>query len=275
MVCTTPNKNNPVLSNFYNDCPEDCLKDVSFKENEFEINQTTGELKILKNSGIYKVKKPMYLLLYVNLIPHQIKTHLLISLPFQNIIINDYCLSYECAIDDDYEEYDDENYDQNYEYESPSPAGKWSIVAKSCLCINSTKLNQLPYPQDLPKCCGDFPSDNNISNENCVQNHTLTKSGLTCPGRVDKYHSLTNLNETHVQASNYYENITINKTDEFFCIGPTWKDTRVLDDLPEDANFSNMFDMKLFHCINPCDGKTPCIRYSINQNTKVLASSWA
>ena len=83
-------------------------------------------------------------------------------------------------------------------------------------------------------------------------------------GRVDKYHSFTHLNETYVQASNYYENITINKTDEFFCIGPTWKDTSELDDLPEDANFSNMFDMKLFHCINPCDGKTPCIRYSMN-----------
>ena len=59
-MCTEPNKYDPVLSNFYNDCPADCLKDVSFKKNEFEINRTTGELKILKNSGIYQVKKPTY-----------------------------------------------------------------------------------------------------------------------------------------------------------------------------------------------------------------------
>ena len=176
---------------------------------------------------------------------------------FQNITLNDYCLSYECTVDYDYEDYDDENYDESYEYDS-STGGEWSIVLKSCLCINSTKLDKLPYPKDLPKCCGKFPNDS--SDKKCVKTQTLTETGLTCPGKVEKYLNFTHQNETYVQASNHNENITINKTDEFFCIGPTWKETSEIDDLQKDANFSNMFDMKLFHCIKPCDGKAPCIR---------------
>ena len=48
---------------------------------------------------------------------------------FQNITLNDYCLSYECTVDyDEYEEYDEENYDENYEYDSDSgTGGEWSL----------------------------------------------------------------------------------------------------------------------------------------------------
>ena len=178
---------------------------------------------------------------------------------FQNITLNDYCLSYECTVDyDDYEEYDEENYDENYEYDSGT-GGEWSIVLKACLCIDSTELDKLPYPNDLPKCCGKFPNDS--SDKNCVKNQTLTDIGLTCPGKVHEYLSFTHQNETHVQASILKENIIINKTDEFSCIGPTWKyASDIAKDLPKDANFSHMFDMKLFHCKRPCDGKAPCFR---------------
>ena len=56
MVCTSPNQNAPVLAKGYNDCPNHCLKDVSFKKDDFEINRSTGELTILKNQAIYQVR---------------------------------------------------------------------------------------------------------------------------------------------------------------------------------------------------------------------------
>ena len=169
----------------------------------------------------------------------------------QNITLNNYCLSYECNYDDEeyyYDEYNDEG----------DSGSEWSIVLKACLCMNSTKLDQLPYPKDLPKCCGKFPNGN--SDKTCMGTQTLTETGLTCPGRLDKYMDFTFQNETYVQARNHNKNITIDKTDEFFCIGPTWKQTDVIEDLSKDANFSDLFDMKLFHCTIPCNGKTPCIR---------------
>ena len=56
LVCTSPNQNAPVLAKGYNDCPNHCLKDVSFKKDDFEINRSTGELTILKNQAIYQVR---------------------------------------------------------------------------------------------------------------------------------------------------------------------------------------------------------------------------
>ena len=82
MVCTSPNQNAPELAKVYNDCPDHCLKDISFKKDDFKINRTTGELTIIKNQAIYQVRKIHHMLSEIKslILQHALRFRILLSM---------------------------------------------------------------------------------------------------------------------------------------------------------------------------------------------------
>ena len=157
---------------------------------------------------------------------------------FQNATVSHFCSAYQC------------NQDKG-----------WDIGFDACICPDEDHLKALDskWPSSIPRCCPESlltlhreqnltcPLSNNDKGQFCPNSKFVMETGFNFTNDQDilirKYdHKIQN-----------YTWKTMAKGHQF-CIAPIWHITGM------ESEIEKPMQVKLFACIEPCDGKKPCIR---------------